>query len=97
MGQCPVRGCEPSAATTTARRSVGGRINRSDPLELLVLGPLVLRNGRRIIADSTTSYRVLLEVMNGIAAAVTGTTHALVALEVLPPEAEEALANAGGV
>ena len=35
--------CEPSAATTTARWSVGGRINRSDPLELVVLGPLVLR------------------------------------------------------
>jgi hypothetical protein len=33
------------------------------------------------------------EVLNGVAAAIAGPTHALVALEVLPPEAEEALAN----
>src|SRR5208337_4868367 len=41
--------------------TVAGRINRSDPFELLVLGPMVLRNGRRIIADSThpTSSRPL--------------------------------------
>jgi hypothetical protein len=37
---------------------------------------------------------VLDEVQNGIAAAVMGLTHALVALEVLPPEAEEVPGNA---
>lgn len=31
------------------------------------------------------------EVLNGLAAAVAGYTHAMVALELLPPEAEEAL------
>jgi len=31
------------------------------------------------------------EVLNGLAAAVAGFTHAMVALEILPPEAEEAL------
>ncbi len=35
------------------RETVGGRINRTDPLELLGRGPMVLRNGRRIIADTT--------------------------------------------
>lgn len=38
--------------------------------------------------DPTTAH----EVLNGVATAVAGFTHALVALEVLPPEAEEALA-----
>src|SRR5208337_218390 len=47
--------------------TVAGRINRSDPFELLVLGPMVLRNGRRIIADSThpTSSRPLSPPENG--------------------------------
>gem|GEM_PF-3080388 len=35
------------------RETVGGRIDCSDPFELLVFGPMVLRNGRRIIAGRT--------------------------------------------
>jgi hypothetical protein len=35
------------------------------------------------------------EVLNGISAALAGSVHALVALEVLPPEAEEAMTAAG--
>ena len=35
----------------------------------------------------------LAEVLNGVSMAVVGFTHALVALEVLPPEAEEAMAG----
>ena len=34
---------------------------------------------------------VLDEITNGVAAAIAGTTHACVALGVLPPEAEEAI------
>jgi hypothetical protein len=36
---------------------------------------------------------VVAEVMNGVAACIAGSTHALVALGVLPVEAEEALTN----
>ena len=35
----------------------------------------------------------IAEVLNGVAAAVAGFTHACVALGILPPEAEEALAD----
>ena len=34
------------------------------------------------------------EVMNGLAAALAGSTHALVAMELLPPEAEQAMEEA---
>ena len=42
--------------------------------------------------DRDEEQPVLSKVLNGVAAAVAGFTHALVALEVLPVEAEEALA-----
>ena len=37
------------------------------------------------------------EVLNGISAALAGSVHALVALEVLPPEAEAAMVAAGAM
>ena len=41
--------------------------------------------------DPEDDAGVIDEVNNGVAACVAGATHALVALEVLPPEAESAL------
>jgi hypothetical protein len=43
--------------------------------------------------DTSEEQPVLTEAMNGCLAALVGYTHTLVALEVLPPEAEEALAR----
>lgn len=37
------------------------------------------------------------EVLNGVSMAIAGLTHALVALEVLPAEAEEGMMGVGGV
>ena len=45
-------------------------------------------------ADEDETVPAATEVLNGVAACVVGSTHSLVALGVLPPEAEEALANA---
>jgi len=39
---------------------------------------------------------VLGEILNGVGAAIAGATHACVALELLPPEAEQALELLGG-
>jgi hypothetical protein len=36
---------------------------------------------------------ILAEIANGVAACVAGATHACVALEILPPEAEQALTS----
>lgn len=47
-------------------------------------------------ADGGDSAPMLHEVLNGVAAMVAGATHALVALEVLPVEAEEALTAGQG-
>ena len=44
-------------------------------------------------ADGEDSAATLHEVLNGVAAMVAGSTHALVTLEVLPPEAEEAITS----
>ena len=44
-------------------------------------------------ADEDEEVPAATEVLNGVAAAVVGSTHALVALGVLPLEAEEALVN----
>ena len=43
--------------------------------------------------DEDEEVPTITEVLNGVAAAVVGSTHALVALGVLPVEAEEALAS----
>jgi hypothetical protein len=45
-------------------------------------------------SDGEDSVTTLHEVLNGVASMVAGATHALVAIEVLPKEAEEALINA---
>lgn len=44
-------------------------------------------------ADSDEPAGIEAEVLNGLAAAVAGFTHAMVALEILPIEAEEALTS----
>lgn len=50
--------------------------------------------GAQALAGDTDELQpVVTEVLNGVAAALAGYTHALVALEVLPPEAEEAIAS----
>ena len=41
--------------------------------------------------DGTEEQPTLTEVLNGCMAAVAGFTHALVSLEVLPPESDEAI------
>ena len=41
--------------------------------------------------DGTEDGGAITEVMNGVAACIAGSTHACVALELLPKEAEEAL------
>jgi hypothetical protein len=46
-------------------------------------------------ADADETQPVVSEVLNGVSACVAGSTHALVALGVLPVEAEEALVNGG--
>jgi hypothetical protein len=44
-----------------------------------------------LAADGNEEQPTISEVLNGVAAAVAGATHALVALGVLPAEAEQAL------
>jgi len=44
-------------------------------------------------SDPAEEEPVVMEALNGVAAAVAGFTHALVALGVLPAEAEEALVS----
>ena len=47
-----------------------------------------------LVEEGEETEPVANEVMNGVAAAIAGLTHALVALGVLPEEAEEALTSA---
>lgn len=56
----------------------------------------------RVVAGASVSLEedgdepspTITEVLNGVAACIAGATHACVALEILPPEAEEALERA---
>jgi hypothetical protein len=52
----------------------------------VVLGATISLDG-----DPDDDAGAIGEIMNGVAAAMAGATHACVALEILPPEAEEAL------
>lgn len=71
------------------------------PQAALLFGRQVAMSCLRICVAAATSLNVAdgdeeptsTEVLNGVAAGVMGFTHALVALGVLPLEAEEALAN----
>lgn len=48
-----------------------------------------------LASDSAGEETTVHEILNGVSAAVAGLTHALVTLEVLPKEAEEAMVHGG--
>ena len=72
----------------------------SPPAAMLFLRQCCLKLGEMLVAASERTAEedgddqpVVVEALNAIAMCIAGSTHGLVALGVLPPEAEEALGD----